>query len=331
MTNLHSIAVTGATGGLGRSLVEGLLASGHSVVALGRNVRIGAELESCGAKFIAGSITDSNYLSQAFSGVEVVVHCAGLASPWGDWEDFFTTNVKGTESVLKAMKERGVTRLIHISTPSVYFSGKSRTDIKEDDEIPIATNFYAKSKLQADDLVLEASKQNHLKSVLIRPRAIFGKYDATILPRMLKVLNKGYFPLFDGGEALVDLTAVENVIHAIQLALEKIDRFEGEIFNISNAEPMKIRELLYWLKQELGLKTKFFSVPSGPLKIVADILEIYADKISHREPILSRYSIETMGTTQTLNIDKAKNLLGYRPIISVRDALKKTLQEIRKK
>lgn len=321
------IAVTGATGGLGRSLVEYLLEKNVQVAALGRNKNVGTQLSALGAEFYSGEITDVEYLKTAFRGADLVVHCAGLASPWGVWESFEQANVQGTAAVLRAMRELQITKLVHISTPSVYFNGQPRENIRESDPLPETENFYARSKRMADKLVLAAVRNQNLKAVLLRPRAIFGKYDGTILPRMLKIMRKGYFPLIDGGQARVDLTAVENVVHAIGLAIEKIDRFSGDVFNISNGEPMPVEELVRWLDAELKMNVRFIRVPSAPLKALADLLEIYAKKVSGREPVISRYSIESMGTTQTLSIEKARQVLGYEPVISVRDAMRGVLKE----
>lgn len=319
---MKKIAVTGATGGLGRSLVEFLLQKGLKVVALGRNKVAGESLRQLGAEFISGEITNAKYLQEAFQNCDAVIHCAGMASPWGPWEEFYKANVKGTEAVLEAMRSAGVKKLIYISTPSLYFSGKPFTNRKESDPLPDQKTNYGKSKLLADNLILEEVKVRNLNAVLFRPRAIFGKYDNAIIPRMLRLMKKGYFPWPDGGHALVDVTAVENINHAIWLAVNSEKHFEGEVINISNGEPLSVKELTTEIARTMRLDVKFVSVPKWLLRSVAAVFEFYADRISKKEPMVSKYSIDSIGTTQTLSIDKAKDLLGYNPVISTREAIK---------
>lgn len=315
------IAVTGATGGLGRSLTEFLIAQGHQVVALGRNREAGQALAAAGAEFRTGEITDTGYLRGAFAGCELVVHSAGLASPWGEWELFLEANVHGTSAVLQAMEHAGITRLVYLSTPSVYFSGRPIHDVREDSPLPPAQNFYSKSKIMADEIVLRETARRGLNSVLLRPRAIFGPYDKAILPRMLRVMRKGFFPLPDGGNSLVDLTAVENVIHAIDLVIRSPRVFRGEIFNITNAQPMTVRDLTSRLASATGLKVKFAPVPMVWLRGLAAVLEFFARHVTGREPVISRYGIGSLGTTQTLSVEKARRLLGYEPVISLEEAI----------
>jgi nucleoside-diphosphate-sugar epimerase len=315
------IAVTGATGGLGRSLVEFLLQKNVEVAALGRNREVGVELTKIGAHFFQGEIGDTTVLKSAFSGCEIVVHCAGLASPWGKWESFYNSNVVGTAAVLDTMRDLNITKLVYISTPSVYFSGRPTINAKESDPLPEPQTFYSRSKLMADELVLEAVKSWRLNAVLLRPRAIFGPYDNAILPRILRVMKKGIMPLADGGTALVDLTAVENVVHAIWLCINSKESFDGEIFNITNAEPMSVRDLTHKVAEILHLKVVFISFPMALLLLMARLSELYAKLFTGREPALSMYAIQSLGITQTLNIENAKKRLGYAPIISLEKAI----------
>jgi len=317
------IAVTGATGGLGRSLTEFLLQQNCEVAALGRNAGVGRELFVDGADFHGGNIADVNYVTEAFKDCDVVVHSAGFASPFGSWETFYEANVQGTASVLQAMRANKINKLIHISTPSLYFSGEPRLNIRESDPLPTPQGFYARSKRMADEMVLKEVDVRGLCAVLIRPRAIFGKYDTTVLPRMMRILKKGFFPLPSGGLSQVDITAVENVVHAIWLAIQSTKQFRGDAFNITNGEPMTIRDLTKRLASSLDLSVRFVSVPFSVLIGVAQISEFFAKNFFKREPAISKYAIQSIGTTQTLNIEKAERELGYKPVISVDSALKK--------
>jgi nucleoside-diphosphate-sugar epimerase len=322
------VAITGATGGLGRSLTEFLLRQHVDVVALGRNPIAGASLKSAGAEFFAGDATDLEYLKHAFAGCDLAIHSAGLASPWGPWKNFYHSNVLGTETVLKAMRDLGIKKLIYISTPSLYFSGEPFENRQESEPLPKQQTFYGRSKLMADKLVLKEVQERGLDAILFRPRAIFGKYDTAIIPRMLRLMKKGFFPLPGGGDARVDVTAVQNIVHAIWLAILSKEKFKGETVNITNGEPVTVRELTKEISDALGLKVKFISVPLWLLRGAASAFEFYADHISGKEPLVSRYSIDSIGTTQTLSIQKAKELLKYEPVITTKEAIKEFAKSV---
>lgn len=315
------IAVTGATGGLGRSLVEHLRSKNVEVVALGRNVSIGREIEMTGAKFVAWEIDDEETLARAFAGCDQVVHSAGLAAPWGKWKEFEHANVKGTRAVLAAMRVAGIDRLVHISTPSVYFDGRERVDVKESDPLPEPANLYSKSKAMADDLVRLEVEARGISAVLVRPRSIYGKYDRTIMPRMLRVMERGFFPLPDGGRALVDVTAVENVVYFIWLCLTAERKFRGEAYNVTNGEPMTVKELLEIVAASAKKQVRFVSIPSRILLGGAGLMEIYAKLVTKREPPFAKHSIHSLAVSQTLSIDKAKGEMNYAPIVSTRDSI----------
>lgn len=115
------IWVTGATGGLGQSLVTRLLADRATVMATGRNTLTGAQLQALGASFEALDLTQMSGEDwcQRLSSDDIVIHCAALSSPWGPYDDFYQVNVVATERLAQAALKVGVQRFVHISTPSI--------------------------------------------------------------------------------------------------------------------------------------------------------------------------------------------------------------------
>ena len=316
------VVVTGATGGLGRAIIENLSTKKDlQLVALGRNQKIGRELEALRVKFLPGSITDTTYLKSAFTGADVVIHCAGLATPGAHKQRYEEVNIKGTQSVLSALAGRAEIKLISLSTPSIYFSGLPRTDIKESDPLPKSYKYhYPRTKLCADKLIIDQRPRN---SILLRPRAIIGKYDRTILPKILKLMRKGYFLLPDAGSAKVDFTATQNVVHAIWLIMSSKKSFYGDIYNVTNNEPIPLQELMELIQKKFGLRVKYISIPKSLLLSLAQLCEVIAPLFGSSEPFLTRYGVHSIGTTQTLSTKKIQEELGYTPVISLEDALSK--------
>jgi len=315
------MVVTGATSGLGRNMAEAFLVEGHSVLALGRNKDSGRALETLGAEFLQGNIEDREYLRRALRGQEMVIHCAAHTSPWGPWDEFERANIQGTRNVVDACLDTGVERLIHISTPSIYFSGQPAELIEEDDPLPEPLTHYARSKKIAEDVVTEAVDKHGLPAILLRPRAIYGRYDRSILPRVLRVMRRGFFPLPSGGTAKIDITATQNVVHAARLCLTADRSCFGRAYNITNGEPMAVRDLMELVSQELQIKTRLFRAPYPLLDTYARGVEILS-QITGQEPPFTRYSMSLLGVTQTLSLERARRELEYIPQVSTIEGLK---------
>lgn len=128
-------------------------------------------------------------------------------------------------------------------------------------------------------------------------------------------------PCSGDGRNLVDLTAVENVALAIRLALGHPDA-HGQAYNITNGDPRPFRELLDLLFGLLGETPRYRRVSTRVLYPLAGALErICAALPGKPEPPLTRYTLTTIAYSQTLDITRAKNDLGYAPRVSLDDAL----------
>jgi nucleoside-diphosphate-sugar epimerase len=319
------VLVTGGTGFLGRHLVWRLADLGHDVCFSGRDIRkarIVMEHASRAVAFVPlahGAPGASAALASASAGIDAVVHCAALSSPWGSFGDFHDANVRSTEEVLSAMAANGVARLVHISTPSIYFEFRDRLNVREDAPLPRPVNGYAETKREAERLVRNAP----VSSVILRPRGIFGAWDETLLPRLLRLMRKKRFPLFNGGDALIDLTYVDNVVDAIVLALALRDP-AGGTFNISNGQPQRAGDLFAHLAQTFGLPWRPKHVPLAAGLALARLCELAGSVVRGWEPPLTRYTVGTVAYSQTLDLQKAREQLGYVPQVDIAEGIRRT-------
>ena len=204
-----TVLVTGATGFLGEYLTQ-RLTKRYRVLALGRNREKGKRLEEQGAVFCPGDFTRRESCARYFQGVDYVIHAGALSTVWGEWEDFYRTNVLGTELVAALCRENGVKRLVYLSSPSIYTGKEDQYHIRED-QAPEQNNlnYYIKSKLMAEAILRKWEKKG-LETVILRPRGLIGIGDTSLVPRILTANAKTGIPLFREGRNLVDLTSVEN-------------------------------------------------------------------------------------------------------------------------
>lgn len=319
------ILITGGTGFLGRHLVWRLADLGHEVCFSGRDADKAREVMARASRAIAfvpllhGTPNALAALTCAMAGVGAVVHCAALSSPWGRREDFHDANVRSTMEVLSAMQANGVARLVHISTPSLYFQFRDRIGVREDEPLPPPVNHYAETKREAERLVRAAP----VSTVILRPRGIFGAWDETLLPRLLRLMRKKRFPLFNGGNALIDLTYVDNVVDAIVLALALQDPAETT-FNISNGQPQRAGDLFEQLAQTFCLPWHPRQVPLSAGLALARACE-FAGRLAHGwEPPLTRYTVGTVAYSQTLDLQRARDHLGYVPRVDLTEGIRRT-------
>ncbi len=315
------VLVTGATGSLGLPACLELKKRGYDVVAQGRNRSRLETLERHGIRTIQTELTDGD-LRPFVEGCEGVVHSAALTRPWGAYRDFVAPNIAATESLVRAAIEAGVRRFIHISTTAVYYNGTSRTDLTEESEIPSRQPIaYAATKRESEVRALGLAKEAKLPILILRPRAILSAYDQTLLPRILPKMRRGYFPLIDGGRGKVDVTPVESIVDAIAKGLEAPAALSGEIYNLTNDEPITVGELLKTVSQAFDLHIRFVPVSSSIARPLSRSIERAWLFLPRKEPPITSYQLDLISRDQTFDIKKIKRDLGYRPAIPVREAI----------
>jgi 2-alkyl-3-oxoalkanoate reductase len=314
--------VTGGTGFLGKRLAAHLLQMGWEVTAIGRNESTGRELLNQGIRFVQADLRDPTKIAKVCAGQDVVFHCAALSSPWGKYADFYNTNVQGTEHVVQSCLQHNVARLIHTSTPSVYMDFTHRLGILESDPLPVTfANAYVKTKRLAE-LVVEKASAAGLSAIIIRPRGIIGPGDPSILPRLIRANTSRGIPLIDGGTIQLDLTYVDNVVDALVLCSTAKSEACGEIYNITNQEPVQFIQILQQMFKLLKLPLKTKAISFQKAYQIAFGLELLAKALpGNKEPLLTRYSVGVLGRSQTLDITKASLTLGYKPKVSLSEGL----------
>ena len=325
---MKTVLVTGATGFLGKYVIEELVEHGYRVRAFGRNSKVGRSLENSSVSFFQGDLTTADDVLEACKGMNLVVHAGALSTVWGPWEDFYQANVLGTRYVLEACRQTGIQRLVYVSSPSIYAAPKDQLAIKESDA-PEENNLnnYIRSKLASEKLFKDYPD---VPSIILRPRGLFGIGDTSILPRVINLSQKIGIPLIGDGLQLMDMTCVENVALAIRLAIEAPEA-KGEVYNITNGEPRAFRDLLEESLTGLGYPINYRKIPASLLSGIASSLEfIYKTFNLKGEPPLTRYTYYLLRYSQTLDISKAERELGYHPKISISEGIEQYVKDYRK-
>lgn len=329
MEKPQQILVTGGTGFIGSHLVRHFVSAGHTVRFLGRSLEAAQCLMLEGAQFVQGDLRHWETVLAAHEGMDWVVHSGALSSAWGRYEDFCDINVLGTEHVIKACKHHGVKRLVHISSPSVTNTFANQFNITETTPYPNKfVSMYSETKKLAEDVV-EKAQENGLCAVIIRPKAVFGPGDQAIFPRLIDAARRNKLRIIGNGNTKTDVTYVDNVVHAVCLALET-ERANGQKYIITNDEPVVLWDLIQTLLKRLGLHLPSKKVPKAMAMRVACLLETLARAThSNKEPVLTQYKVGILAFSQTYDITKAKKELGYQPQVSVGEGLERFLSSLK--
>lgn len=314
------ILLTGATGFLGYRTLERLVLEDKvtHIVASGRSIRETHFVNHPKVQYVLGELTEAAYVDAITENIDQIIHAAALSSPWGTPETFRLANVVPQELLISAAQKKNIQRFIYVSTPSMYFEPKDTFDIKESDPLPKKfINQYAATKREAEILL----EKSGIPFLAIRPRALTGRGDTVIMPRLIRAFEEGRLKIIGSGKNTADLTSVSNVVDALILCLNAEEQALNHTYNISNGAPVVLWDAIADVLTKLGHTPPQKKVPYPVVKLVARMMELKSKWTNGKEPALTVYGVGTLSKSFTMNIDKAKNLLGYTPKMTTEEAI----------
>jgi nucleoside-diphosphate-sugar epimerase len=253
--------------------------------------------------------------------IDAVVHCAALSAPWGKPLAFERANVTATANVIELVRRTGANRLVHVSTPSIYFQYMDQLGVRETAPLPPPVNLYAATKRQGEELVREAAG---IERFILRPRGIYGAGDTALLPRLVRAAADRPLPLLRGGNAVTDLTYVGDVAEAILAALDAPAAAAGT-YNISGGEPLRLVDVIGRACACSGVTARWRPRPIALALAAARSLEWTCRTLPGRpEPPITAYGIGLLAYSQTLDLGATRRALGWSPRISFEHGLQLT-------
>lgn len=314
---MRKILVTGGAGFIGSNLCEELVKKGNYVVCLdyfstGRIENIQGLLDNNRFKLIEGDIRNLDTCLKAVNGVDVVFHEAALGSIPRSIDDPITTNavnISGFLNMLVAAKNAKIDRFIFAASSSAY--GDNETIPKVEDTIGKPLSPYALTKY-VDELYAHVFSITYgLKYIGIRYFNVFGRRQdpnsayAAVIPLFIKKILKHERPIINGdGSNSRDFTYIDNIIHINMLALETLSpKAFNQIYNGAGGENTSVLELE---------------------QLITKNLSAYDNCIDCIVPIFGTNRIGDIKHSKA-SISKAKKLLGYTPVCTFEDGLKKTI------
>ncbi|MFZ1984123.1 MAG: NAD-dependent epimerase/dehydratase family protein [Desulfatitalea sp.] len=329
MASNRTVLVTGGGGFLGGAIVRQLISRGEKVRTLSRGSY--PELGRMGVEHISADLADLQAVKQACQGVEAVFHVAAKFGTWGRYEDFYQANTQATFNVLSACRACCVSRLIYTSSPSVIFDGHNMQGVDESKPYPARYEGpYAKTKALAEQAVLAAARDG-LPAIALRPHLIWGPGGFHLVDRILSRAKR--LRRVGDGSNKVDTIYVDNAAWAHILAetcLKKDPTLSGRTYFISQDQPIAFAQMLDHILTAGGLPPITKQLSPALARFIATLCEgIYALLGIQSEPPLTRFQVNAMATDHWFNITAAKRDLGYQPLVSMEEGLKRLADWLR--
>lgn len=315
---MKKVLVTGGAGFIGSHLVDHLLSTASVSVTVVDNFNdfykpaikrdnIAAHLGNNNFELVEADICNSNAMEELFarSKFDCVVHLAaraGVRPSLADPLAYEETNVRGTIVLLEAARRNDVPRFVFGSSSSVY-GINSKVPFSEDDPIASPISPYAATKIAGEAACHVHSHLYGLRIVCLRFFTVYGARQRPDLAihKFARLISQGKpIPLFGDGSTRRDYTYIDDIISGVIGAMD-YDRSQFEIFNLGESQTVELRRLVELLEKALGKKAIIDHHPLQP----GDVPLTFAD------------------------VNKARELLGYRPTTSIEDGIQKFVEWFR--
>ncbi len=310
--------ITGATGFVGSAVTHALVrCTGYKVIAAVRRSSPLLQQQNINQVIIADLQAATDY-SQVLANVDVIIHAAARVHIMNDdvydpLSEFRRVNVEGTLNLARQAAQAGVQRFVFLSSIGVNGNHTSKPFTEED--IPHPHDAYSIAKYEAEYALLKLGKETGLEVVVIRPPLVYARYAPGNFKTLIEWVKKGVPLPFGSVQNQRSLVALDSLVDFIVLCATH-PKAANEVFLISDGEDVSTTELLRKVGKALGKNIRLIPVPVGLMTFVA--------KLVGKEDVANRL----FGSLQ-VDSSKARELLGWKPVITMDEQLKKTVAALK--
>jgi len=303
--------IAGGAGFIGSNIAEHLIKEGHFVRVLDNffsgkeeNLEFAKDLDGDQFELIRGDIRNTEDCEKACEGMDYVLLLAALRSVPKSMEtpkDYNDVNINGVLTMLQAASKKKVKRLVFSSSSSVY--GDTDKFPEKEDALPLLISPYALSKLAGEYYCRIFSEFFNVETVCLRYFNVFGPKQAlddeyaVVVPKFINsIMNDEQPPIFGNGEQSRDFTYIDNVVSANILSATA-PGIKHEVLNVANGVATTVLDIVNTANKIMGkdVQPEFLDVRAG------DVFKTHAD------------------------IEKVQSTIGFKPLVSFEEGLKKTI------
>ena len=314
--------VTGATGAIGPGVVAAMAAT-HQVRTLSRRppdpVLFRVPVEA-----FTGDVTDAETVRRAMNGADVVIHLAALLhivdpEP-GMRAEYERINVAGTRTVIDAAKQKGVGRVVLMSTIAVYGYGGGQ--LLDEDSPASPDTLYGQTKRAAEGVALAARRTDDgpLATVL-RSAAVYGPRVKGNYQRLVTALARRRFVPIGRGENMRTLIYEDDLAAAAALAAVH-PAAAGRVYNVSDGMPHRLSEIVDAIALALDRRPPRWHVPVAPVRAALRV----ASLIDRRLPRMLDKYLEAAA----VDASRIRRELGFQPATDLVDGWRRTVERMRR-
>jgi nucleoside-diphosphate-sugar epimerase len=310
--------VTGATGLVGMHLVQRLQRDGWRVRALVRDAARAGSLSRADVTLATGDVLEPTGFAIAARKCDVVFHAAAAVTPRGGWEAFRRPNVEGTRNAIAAAVSARA-RLVHVSSVAVYgASDRYSADGRLTDETAPPGNipdsaYYARSKRESEDLVMEAQRSGALWATAVRPAVVYGVHDRQFVPRLARVLRRGFAPVIAGGRTTLSIVHAANVADGMVRAAGT-DEANGKAYNLANDHDVTVADFFKYAAEGMGTRIRVVSVPMFVARAATGIVQhVVPLMVGDRFNSVTSASLDFLARDNPFSSERARRELGWDP------------------
>ncbi len=324
-----SILVTGASGFLGRHVVERLVKDGEQICVIVRPSSDVSRLKEMPLKIYYEDLADPKNLDLALSGVKMVINCAAAVVDWAPDEVYYGGTVLAAKNLIEAAtKSDSLERFVHISSRDVYGYPEQPCDemhSMRDIGLP-----YNSSKVAAEQIVWGAYDKYKIPITVLRPGPIFGPYAKAFVIEICKVIRQGMMLFIDGGRHIAGISFVDNIVDAVLQASHSSNTI-GQAYNLNDNNDITWREYILALARGLNHPPPKLNLSGDLAMQISRVLEFtYRSLGIWKRPLLTQHVVRLMCLDGSFPTDKAKKDFLVQPSVEFGEAMDRTLKWLNK-
>ncbi|MFT5465587.1 MAG: nucleoside-diphosphate-sugar epimerase [Verrucomicrobiales bacterium] len=303
------IFITGASGFVGRVLIQQLLAdSDHEIVALSRQAQPDSLEDSERVRWIRADLLDIAVCREALADCDAIVHLAAITGKV-DPRLYDHVIVEGTRRLLVAAKDAGNLPILNVSTIAVKFS-------------ELRSYPYAKAKQRAERLV----RQSGLRFTNVRPTIVLGPGSGA-WEGLAKLALAPVGIVFGKGEVEIQPIHVDDLVGSLAAILNE-DRFKGESLDFGGPDKLTMNQFFEAIREDAGKKPS--RILHAPFPLVLPMLR-FAEKVAYRFlPLtvgqLSSFRFSSVPESNTFQLRRSRSMMGVKEMIAATSAAKSSAE-----
>ncbi len=341
------ILLTGVPGWLGNRLLEVLMEAADDVAVPDNLIKqfSGADI-SClvdphqdlsilqrynngNIHFHRGDLTEKDSLSGFIDGAEgaTLIHLAGVIHPNKGVNEIWNVNVNGSKNLLDSAIEKGVRKVVVISSNSPIGCNPNRNHIFNEESPYNPYMAYGKSKMKLEQMIEDYNTRFDVDITVLRPCWFYGPNQPQRQSVFFNMIKNGKAPLVGDGGNKRSMSYVDNTCQAILLAATK-SAARGQTYWVADEEPYTMKEIIdtvgQVLREDFGFNVKdgYFRLPSFASE-VAFLVDGMIQSIGFYNQKI--HVLSEMNKNIACSISKAERELGFNPMISLKEGMRRSV------